>query len=169
MPPARIGVTSLVHGEPSRGHRGRQCDAGLDGPGATPREPMPVDAWHRVSVGAPSSCPFRWPAGAPGHREAPSGPPAARPRKGVYGSSCTERERTGPTGPGKPPDEPPGFDRRGTRCKVEIPPRTKAKELAGSRARPLLENSTACRKSVPSSKPPYAVSCWDAVGIPLVD
>ena len=54
--------------------------------------------------------------------------------------------------PGQPPDKPPRFDCCGARCTVGTPPRTKA-EKAGVRARPLLENSTACRKSVPSSSP----------------
>src|ERR687890_2831551 len=101
--------------------------------------PSPHEPFHHVSATARE--------GLDGH----VGDPLHDPSEGVYGSSCTERERTGPPAwstAGRAPE----VRLLRSWCTVRTPPRTRAQK-AGVRARPLLENSTACRKSVPSSNP----------------
>src|SRR4051794_520202 len=57
-----------------------------------------------------------------------------------------------PRGPEGPPDQTPEWWASGNRRRVGHPARSEARKGLVS-ARPLLENSTACRKSVPSSNP----------------
>src|SRR5688500_15771715 len=62
------------------------------------------------------------------------------------------------TGPGGPRRVPPGAGLRRRRT-VGQAARDEAREGRVA-ARPLLENSTACRKSVPSSKPLFGGFLW---------
>src|SRR4051794_7887956 len=55
-----------------------------------------------------------------------------------------------PRGPEAPPDQTPEWWASGNRRRVGHPARSEARKGLAS-ARPVLENSTACRKSLPSS------------------
>ena len=97
--------------------------------------------------------------------DASADPPAEGPIGGVPFS--LHRARTDRVArPGKPPDGPPRPDRCGARCTVGQAARDEARE-GRVVVRPLLENSTACRKSVPSSTPSSGLCVWG--GISLVD
>ena len=65
-----------------------------------------------------------------------------------------------PRGPRGPPGQPPGEGGVGNRRRVGLPARIEARKGLVS-VRPLLENSTACRKSVPSNNPvPWLLWLW---------
>ena len=88
-----------------------------------------------------------------------SGDPPARPPRMVYCSRCAAR----PGGRRRTPRGKPMRNRR----RVGQVARREAREGLVS-ARPLFENSTACRKSVPSNNPVPGLF-GGLVGIPLVD
>src|SRR3954464_1687059 len=78
-----------------------------------------------------------------------AGPAPDPPCRGGSGS-CNVL--SAPRGPGGPPGQNPEWGTSGNRRSVGHPASDEAREGLVA-ARPLLENSTACRKSVPSSNP----------------
>ncbi len=130
---------------------------------------IPADHWLLSSKRGASPAPSVPAVGtAPG---TPRSPPVAarkatsdRLRRGADGvaglsarSPCKGRRRwctvsCAPRGPGGPPVWRPGWGVAGKRRSVGHPASREARE-GGLVARPLFENSTACRKSVPSSIP----------------